>query len=290
MELGVTAVMLPELDFDEQRALCARLGVKYYQYRPRVIGADQRDKPYSNWGNHKFDLTPQRLVDEGAELTRQLRGDGLEPWGTVPALTIDADDDDVERHLDGAVAAEAKCVRCGPPAYPKQPFDYAKMLEEILARYRQIVERFSGPRGIKLIIETHANSLATSPGLAYLIVREFEPAQVGVIFDLPNFAKEGRVTPALAVSVLRDHIDCVHVGAARLIEKDEPDALGNRQVEWAFCGFEEGDLHMPTWLQTLKDAGVSAPLIIEDFTAGISGTHRLERSVAYLKRALGTLG
>jgi len=66
MELGVTAVMLPELDFDEQIALCQELGIRYYQYRPRIIPPDQRDKPYSNWGNHKFDLTPERLVREAA--------------------------------------------------------------------------------------------------------------------------------------------------------------------------------------------------------------------------------
>ena len=39
MELGVTGVMLPELDFDEQIALCRSLGITRYQYRPRVITA-----------------------------------------------------------------------------------------------------------------------------------------------------------------------------------------------------------------------------------------------------------
>lgn len=289
MELGVTAVMLPELDFDEQRALCAKLEVKYYQYRPRVIRDEHRDKPYHSHGNHKFDLTPQRFLDEAADLTAQLRADGLEPWGTVPALTLGSDDDDVRLHLDAAVKAEAKCVRCNPAPYPGEPFDYPKMLEEVIAGYRRLVDEFSGPRGIKLIIETHAHSLATGPGLAYLIVREFAPEQVGVIFDLPNFAREGGVNAHLAVSVLRDYIDCVHIGASRRIDKDETDGLGNRQVASVFCGFEEGDLHMPTWLGALKDAGVDVPLILEDYTSGLSGAHRLERGVDYLNRALATL-
>ena len=81
MELGVTAVMLPELDFDEQIALCRAEGVKYYQYRPRVIRPEQRDKPYHSHGRHKFDLTPDRLLTEGAALTARLRSAGLNPGG-----------------------------------------------------------------------------------------------------------------------------------------------------------------------------------------------------------------
>jgi len=166
MELGVTAVMLPELDFGEQVALCAELGVRYYQYRPRVIPESQRDAPWGNWGNHKFDLTPERLLAEGGELTKRLRDAGLEPWGTVPSCNADSSDDELKLHFEGAATAEAKAVRVAPPPYPNEPFDYQELLDRVIARYGEIIERLAAPLGIKVLIETHCRCLATSPGLA----------------------------------------------------------------------------------------------------------------------------
>ncbi len=288
MELGVTAVMLPELDFDEQLALCRELGIRYYQYRPRTIPPEQRHEPYSNWGNHKFDLTPQRLVLEGRQLTRRLRDAGMEPWGTVPNLLVEMPDEEIKVHLEGAAEAEAKCVRCGPPPYPKAPFDYRDYLERVLDRYTYVVEKLSAPMGIKLIIETHCNTAVCSPGLAWNIVRHFPPERLGVIFDIPNFAREGAVNPILAVSVLRDHIDCCHVGGSRRIIRDV-DPLGCKVAATQMCRMEESDLHIPTWLAALREAGLSPPLIIEDFTPNMPGAERLRQSAAALKRFLAAL-
>ena len=287
MELGVTAVMLPELDFDEQIDLCQSLGVKYYQYRPRFIPDDRRSEPYSPWGNHKFDLTLERLAAEGAELTKRLRDAGMEPWGTVPRLCVADDDERIMLALEGAAKADAKCVRCGPPAYPREPFDYSEMLDSVVERYGYVIERFSGPIGLKLLIETHSHSFATSPALAWNICRNFDPERIGVIFDMPNFAQEGEIVPHLAVSVLRDYIDCLHVGGTRRVISTV-DQLGCKVPEGQFCSLEESDLHVPTWLKALADAGLDPPLIIEDFAPNMTGAARLERSALTLKRILAT--
>ena len=288
MEMGDTAVMLPELDFDEQIALCKEAGVKYYQYRPRVIAPDQRDKPYSNWGNHKFDLTPDRLIKEGAELTKRLRDAGLEPWGTVPALSINMRDDEIKLHLEGAAAAQARGVRCGPPSYPGQPFDYEALLARVLDRYAHVIQTVSGPMGIKLILETHCGTMITSPGLAWNVVHHFSPEQIGVIFDVANFGREGEVSPVLAVSVLRNHIDCVHIGGNRRIITDV-DPLGFTRRTGQMCRMEEGDLYLPAWVKAIHDAGIDPPLIIEDFTPNMSGADRLRQSAAGLKKMIAAL-
>lgn len=289
MDMGVTAVMLPDLDFAEQIALCSELGVKYYQYRPRVIADDQRDKPWNCWGNHKFDLTPERLVREGAALTRQLRDAGLEPWGTVPSLDVLAPDDAIKLHLEGAAVAEAKCVRCGPPPYDREkPFDYPALLDQAVERFTHVVETLSRPMGIKLVMETHCGLMVTSPGLAWNVCRHFAPADLGVIFDLPNFAREGEVNPVLAVSVLRDYIDCCHTGGNRRIIKDVG-PLGCKRLAGQMCRVEESDLHLPTWLATLQAAGINPPLVIEDFTPNMSGADRLRQSAAAIRRILDTV-
>lgn len=286
MELGVTGVMLSELDFPQQISLCQELGVKYYQYRPRIIPDSERGKPFSNWGNHKFDLTPQRFHHEGRKLTAQLRDAELEPWGSVPNLTVDMDDEEIRLHVEGAVAADLRCVRCNPPNYPSQPFDYRAFLDHVVTRYNYVIERISWPMGIKLIIETHAGSLATGPGLAWNIVRHFPPNRVGVIFDLPNFAIEGGVTPHLAVSVLGPYIDCCHVGGARRVDQPQRDAFGSRQIKKAFCSMADSDAHVPTYLKALADANIDSPLIIEDYQGNLAGADRLRRAVSYLQQVL----
>lgn len=288
MEMGVTAVMLPELDFAEQIALCRELGIRYYQYRPRVIPPEQRDKPWGNWGNHRFDLTPERLVKEGAALTRRLRDAGIEPWGTVPVCSTDLPDDAIKLHLEGAAAAEAKAVRCGPPSYPREPFDYEALLDRVVERYAHIIGHLAAPMGIKLILETHCGTMITSPGLAWNVVRHFPPNRIGVIFDIANFGREGEVAPVLAVSVLRDYIDCVHIGGNRRIITDV-DPLGCKKMAGQMCRMEEGDLYLPAWVKALHDAGIHPPLIIEDFTPNMAGADRLRQSAAALSKMLAAL-
>lgn len=288
MELGVTAVMLPDLDFDEQLALMRECGVKYYQIRPRVIPAEQAGKPWNPWGNHKFDLTPQRLVKEGKAITKQVRDAGLELWGTLPHLSIETDADEVKMHMEGAAAAEAGAARCGMPRYPDGPFDYEDFLKKIVAGYERTVE-LAKPFGIKLIVETHCLSFATSPALAWNICRHFDPAQVGVIFDMANFTREGEITPHLAVSVLRDYIDCVHIGGGRRLVTGV-DEFGCNVIENQMAPLNQSDLYLPPWLKALNDAQLGAPLIIEDFTPNMSGADRLRDSARVLQRALAGLG
>jgi sugar phosphate isomerase/epimerase len=280
--LGVNAVMLPELDFDQQIALCASLGVQYYQYRPRIIPVEAKGKPFSFWGNHRFDLTPQRLLAEGAALTRKLAAAGLSPWGTLPEASIDDADGVIRHHLEGASAAGAGRIRLGPPAIPSKPFDYRAFLEKMVRRYMWIIEKLARPLGIRLIVETHAQSLAASPGLAWNIVQSLPPADIGVIFDVANFAREGAVNPRLAVSVLHDYIDCIHIGASRRVTAGT-DEKGFQKTSFQFCSLEEGDLPVREWLDALAEAGVSAPLIVEDFSTDLDGPGRLRRAVQTLK-------
>ncbi|MEX0776806.1 MAG: TIM barrel protein [Phycisphaeraceae bacterium] len=287
MPVGVQAVMLPELDFPEQLSLMRELGLTHYALRPRVIAADQRDKPYSNWGNHKFDLTPQRLVDEAAALRRQLDAAGIVPFGTVPSASIADADDVLTLHLRGAAEVGAGRVRINPPPYPRGYFDYPATLDQTLKRYEQVIT-LARPFGQKIVIETHCRSLAASPALAWNIVRHFDPQDLGVIFDLPNFAREGQLQPGLAVSILARHTDHLHVGGGQRVSAGY-DAHGCRTIADQFCPLSESDLNFPTWLKTLREAGVAVPLMIEEFTPGVPAALRLRQTAAMIQRVLAEI-
>lgn len=286
LSLGVTAVMLPELDFDEQIALCRELGVTHYSVRPRDIPHELRDKPWGNWGNHKFDLTPKRLVEEAAAIKAKLLDAGLTPFGTVPAINNSITDEDLKLHLEGAAAVDAGRMRVAPAPYDTtRVFDYEALLEKQIADYQRVVA-LAKTYGIKVVIETHARSLASSPALALNICRHFEPADLGVIFDIANFCIEGGILPHLAVSVLHRYIDHVHVGGS-YAAGGSYDANGFRKQATVQCPINETSLYLPDWIGALRQAELgTVPLVIEDYTAGPPGRLRLRNSATALKRLL----
>lgn len=284
---GVTAVMLPELDLPEQIALMQKLGLTHYSVRPRDIADSERSKPYSNWGNHKYDLTPRRLLAEGKELRKRLTDAGITPFGTVPAVNVSAPEDVLKMHFEGAQLVGAGRVRIAVEPYPKTHFDYAALLKTMVEKYQRAVA-IAKPYGQKIVIETHCFSFAASPALAWNICRHFDPADLGVIFDMANFNIEGMYQPVLAVAVLDKYIDHVHLGGSRRVAGSY-DANGFRQSATMQAPITEAELYIPAWLQALADAGRHVPIIIEDFTENVPGALRLQQSAPALIRLLASL-
>jgi sugar phosphate isomerase/epimerase len=287
MPLGVTAVMLPELDFAEQIALCASLGVTHYSVRPRNIPPEQVGKPWGNWGNHKFDLTPARLIREGREMKKQLEDAGLTAFGTVPAVSVLEADDALKVHFEGAAIIGAGRVRIAPESYPKTRFDYAALLDKQVENFKRVVAIAKG-FGQKVVLETHCYSFVASPALAWNLCRHFDPADLGVIFDLANFNIEGNYQPVLGVSVLGPYIDHCHVGGARRVTQ-ATDTQGFRQVGYSMCAVTEADLNIPAWIRTLHEGNLNVPLVIENFSENMPGAIRLADSAVALRRVLDTL-
>ncbi|MEX1017667.1 MAG: TIM barrel protein [Phycisphaeraceae bacterium] len=285
LPLGVTAVMLPELDFDEQIALCRQLGVTHYVYRPRVIADNQRDAPYSNWGHHKFDLTPDRLAEQGAALRKQLEAAGMVGYCTVPRLTADETDEMLIVHLRGAAAGGCQRLRVTPPPYPAgKVFDYAAYLDDAVRQYKRACE-LAEPYGIKIVIEMHTGTSAASPGLACNIARHFDPSELGVILDLPNFVREGAIDPHLAVAVLKPWIDHVHLGGNRWVA-GAYDEHGFRKPATQMCPLTETGLDLPAWIDAIAALNRETPLIIEDYTPGPPGSLRLQAAAEAITRLL----
>lgn len=287
MPLGVTAVMLPELTFEQQLELCSELGVTHYCPRPRIIPDNQVGKPYSNWGNHAFDLTPQRLVDEAATIKKQINDAGLTVFGTVPAVNVDADADTLKLHFAGAQAIDAGRVRVSPRPYPQGPFDYEARLNEEIELFVKAVE-LAKPYGQKLVMETHVGSFVSAPGLALNICKAFSPDEIGVIFDIANFNFEGAVQPNLAVAVLKDYIDHVHIGGMQVATTGY-DEFGFATRQRFMAPLTDSNLYLPDWIKALVEAELTVPLLIEDYTQPKPGALRLTQASKALRRVLESL-
>ncbi|MEM1446302.1 MAG: hypothetical protein AAGF84_09620 [Planctomycetota bacterium] len=290
LPIGVTAVMLPELTFAEQLELCGALGVTHYVLRPRVIPEQRRDQAFSNWGNHAFDLTPQRLFDEGEGIATQLEHAGLIPFGTVPSLNLDSRDEDIDLACRGALKVGASRVRLSPGGVKGDAlFDWPKLRDRLQGRFRDALSiadaagrDFPEAPPIKFTSEVHTGQPTPTAGLTRQLLEPFDPQRVGAIFDLPNLAREGLTAPAVSISVLGPYIDHCHVGGARRTA-NEPDAQGFTGSTTTFTSLRESDLHIPTWLRLLAEhaesLGRDIPLVCEDYTPGVPGKDRLRRTV-----------
>jgi sugar phosphate isomerase/epimerase len=287
MPLGVTAVMLSELTFEQQIALCCELGVTHYCVRPRIIPTEQVGKPYSNWGNHAFDLTPQRLVAEAASIKKQLNDAGLTVFGSVPAVQVDAPVDELKLHFEGAAAVGAGRVRVAPRNYPKGPFNYENRLEEEIELFVKAVD-IARPYAQKIVMETHCGSFVTSPGLALNVCKAFSPDELGVIFDIANFNFEGSVTPNLAIAVLNDYIDHIHIGGMQ-INTTGYDANGFAMRQRMMAPLTDSNLYLPDWIKALVEAGITVPMLIEDYTLNKPGALRLREASKAIRRVLESL-
>ena len=297
LPLGVTAVMLPELDFEFQLALCKSLGVTHYVFRPRIVPEAQRDQPFGNWGRHAFDLTPQRLFDEGPELAKRLADAGLVAFGTVSAINLDSTDEEIDLACRGALRAGASRVRLSPATIPGDVlFDWPKLRDRLQGRFRDAVaiadaairefpDSLAGG-ALKFTSEIHTGQPTPTAGLTRQVLEAFDPQRVGAILDLPNLVREGLTSPAVSISVLGPYVDHCHVGGARR----SPSAADDRGFTGSFTTFtslRESDLHAPTWLRLIAEhaetLGRAIPLVCEDYTPGVSGTDRLTRTVGEIR-------
>ncbi|HAI10181.1 MAG TPA: hypothetical protein DCM28_00645 [Phycisphaerales bacterium] len=287
MPLGVTAVMLSDLTFEQQIALCSELGVTHYCVRPRIIPEAEVGKPYSNWGNHAFDLTPKRLVAEAATMKKQLADAGLTAFGSVPAVQVNAPDDELKLHFEGAAAIGAGRVRIAPRTYPKGPFNYDTHLEEEIELFVKAVE-LAKPYAQKLVMETHVGSFVSGPGLALNLCKAFSPDEIGVIFDIANFNFEGAVQPNLAIAVLNDYIDHIHIGGMQ-INNTGYDANGFATRQRVMAPLTDSNLYLPDWIKALVEADLKVPMLIEDYTPNKPGALRLQEASKAIRRVFESL-
>ncbi len=228
MKYSVTSVILPDLDIVETCQLLQKLGCDGVEWRVRYTRPEAIGKGYSYWGEHKTDLSPANLIQKADEVARITADHGL----TIPAIAADlrADEyEDIKRLADGVVRMGQIPIRLGAPrgydpVYLGAPrhYDYTvsypDLYEEAVEAYGKAIEIFK-PYGLKTIIEIHGGTIMVSASLAYRIARNFSPAEMGVIYDVNNMAKEGFETFRIGLELLGAYLQHCHASGWRPVEK-----------------------------------------------------------------------
>ena len=286
MKYSVTTVTLPHLDMVEQCKLLSRLGVDGMELRVRPCSDEMRKQAIpSVWGYHRNDVTPENFKEKAPELKKILDDYGLQLAGLATGMYCN----EIEQFklvLDGAVVAGAPFIRLGAAKYIGpiiDSFNYREVYGETVAGFARCLELTKGT-GVKIVLEMHFDHIHPSASLAYSIVKNFSPNDVGVIYDPQNMVKDGYETPQIVIQLLGDYLAHCHFGAHRPIpgEKDE---YGTVQWRWEACPMGEGLFNFPTIMKILKKIDYSHFITIEDFRASAQNPIEaiLEEDLKYLK-------
>lgn len=284
MKYSVTTVSLPDLDMQGQCKLLRELGFDGIELRVRRCSDELRAKGVpSNWGYHVNDVTPENVVEKAPELRKIMDDNGIALAGFATNMSC-VDLEQFKLALDGAVALKAPFIRLGGAAgfTGKDTDDYKAIYGETVAGYARCVALARGT-GVRLLMEIHGNTIHPSVSLAYKIVSNFSPSEVGLIYDPQNMVRDGFETTALVVPMAADYIAHCHFGGHRPFP-GEVDANGTRQWKWERCSMAEGLFDFPAAMKQLKKINFGGFISIEDFSTDIPHAEKLSEGLAYLKR------
>lgn len=281
MRYSVFSGVLPELAAEEVVARLARHGYDGVEWRVN--------------GEYHFRLAT--IERDAAGIRALCDAHGL----AVAGLTtyVRPDEEDAVRRLAAA------CQTLGCPRFRifSARYDprvgYFALRDQTRARLERVGRILQGT-GVKALLEVHFGTIVPSPALTWELIRDLDPATIGVILDPANMILEGSMDLRMALDLIADRVDLVHVKNVRW----EPTAAG--KWRWRFDELADGMCAWPEVIAALKGVGWDGWLSFENlWRVPVQHTgyidedladaslpprdidQRLAAELAYLRRLLG---
>ena len=280
MRYSATSVMMPDLTMEEQAALLQRLGFDGIEWRVRRVPDSQCGQGYSEWGEHKNDLTPENFAENAPRMKQVAAAHGLAIAGLASNAAA-TDLQQVKLLAEGAAACGAPFMRVGCPRRYDGSANYNTLYDEAVEAYGKaldVIEAF----GVKAALEIHAGSLHPSASLAHRIVSHWPPERVLAIYDSNHIInKDGYETIELALDLLGPYLGHVHVGGHMPVTAGHDEA-GTAHWEWQGAPLAKGLYDLPRLLWKLKAISYPGFISIEDFRT-VPLEEKLREGIEYLR-------
>ncbi|MBN2309068.1 MAG: sugar phosphate isomerase/epimerase [Candidatus Hydrogenedentes bacterium] len=279
MKYSVTSVILPDLDVPETCQLLQELGYDGIEWRVRYTKPEAVGKGYAFWGEHKTGLSPANIAEKADEVARITADHGLAIACIAANLRCD-ELDDVKRLADGVARMGDVPIRLGAPKGYDRTVPYPVLYEQAVEAYAKALEVLK-PYGLRAIIEIHGGTIMVSASLAYRIVSNFSPSEIGVIYDVNNMAKDGFETFRIGMELLGDYLQHCHAGGWRPVAKERRD---DGTLEWGYDGCDLADsiLDIAQFIADLRAVDYQGFISIEDFRS-MDHREKLKRQIDYLR-------
>jgi len=279
MRYSATSVMLPELTLEEQAALLQKLGYDGVEWRVRRVSEETRKRPFSEWGAHKNDLTPDNFTANAERMKKVAADHGI----AIAGIASNADAYDIEQAkslAEGAQACGAPFIRIGCPRRYDGSVPYPVLYNGAVDAFGKVLDAIAGYQ-VKVALEIHGGTIHPSAALAHRIVSHWSPDRICVIYDPQNMVADGYETTELALELLDKYVGHIHVGG-HIPEAKGRDETGTTQWEWPGVPMQDGLYNYPRMLRKLKAMGYAGFISVEDFRSA-PVEHKLKEAIDYLR-------
>ena len=192
MKYSVFSGVLPELSAEE---VCRRLAQHGYD------GVEWRVDGEYHFGRRPSIAMPPRIKELCA-------AHGLEVAGLTSYVRPD-EEDAVGRLIDACRTLGCPRFRIFSARYDPA-LGYFTIRDRTRVQLERLARRLEGT-GVKALLEIHFGTIVASPALAFELLRDLDPATIGVILDPANLVIEGGMDLRMGLDMLGDRVDLVHV-------------------------------------------------------------------------------
>lgn len=280
MKISATTVMMPQYDMRETAEVLGRLGFDGGEWRCRYIPEGTKDKDYSPWGNVKNDFSPDNLSERGEELLAVSEEFGLEIVGLATSMAA-TQLDEVRKVAEGCAKWGLGKFRMGAPRGYDHDGNHKELVADTIKAFDEAL-KITREFGVRVLLEIHRNTVACSASQAYLVVKEFDPKDVGVIFDIANMSLgQGHEPTKMGLDLLGDYVAHVHAGGGQPVPT-ERNKQGQLQYRWDTVDLADSIIDVPLFVSELAAMGYQGFVSVEDFRE-MDLEEKIGRQLGYLR-------
>jgi sugar phosphate isomerase/epimerase len=273
---SIFTVMCPELDLEATAALAKSLRFDGLEWRVTKKSPEPIEK-INYWSGNRSTVDEQN-IDADLKSAKQIadrNGLAMPVLGTyMPCSQLDV----VESVMRAATSVGSTKMRVGPPRY-----DGSRRYQDLFDEARRDLEKvaaLSRRYKVKACIEMHMGNITPSAGLAHRLVSNFDPAEIGVIFDPGNMVVEGMENFKMGLELLGPYLSHVHAKNMAWAKTGEKDGVA--QWDRQMVQLRKGQADWTEVVAALKSVGYDGWLSFEDFS-DVDTRTKLSDALVYLK-------
>ncbi|MFT4004848.1 MAG: sugar phosphate isomerase/epimerase family protein [Lacrimispora sp.] len=278
MKYSVFTVGLPEMTIEEALKKMKEYGYDGVDFRVTEIKPEFAGEEPSYWRNNYCTVDLSGAEEQAEELKALAEQYGLEINALASYLTCTDDIDKIASVMRAAKKMGAGRIRVNAPKYDPEK-GYGQVFEEAIAGFRRVEEK-AKETGIKAHFEMHHGTITPSASAAYALAKNFDPKYIGVIYDTGNIIYEGLEEYQMALEILGEYLDLVHIKNACWLKKGE-----KYEADWA--SFSDGYADFPKFFKALKAIGYDGYVTFEDFSGKESSDEKLKNNLIFIKEIVG---
>jgi len=298
MKYSVFTVSTPEYNVDDTVSLLTQLGYNGVEWRVSNPAPEIIPQPYDYssryWSFNKSTLSLDNILEIAPDIKQKCKASNLEILSLTTYL-LPADKEKILNVVKAADIVGCRNVRVNVPKYDSSA-GYISLLNESIKNTKEVLNDIKDT-GVRINFETHHGNIAPSASSMYRFVSNFDPEDVGVIYDPGNMVHEGYENYEMGLEILGDYLAYIHVKNALWHQRykasqstgefsaDSDKCTDTLSVEWnvQWCPMNKGCANLEKLAEALKKKGYSGYVSVEDFSNEKDTITKLIGNLKYLK-------